>query len=82
MVYVQTDNKKEILLNTHWRRKRYLRNACTQLLAGCVLININYVLLIHCMEVYGREPSVDAHHERFGNNNLESLILPTKVFRY
>lgn len=67
-----TKNEIEIL-NEDWIQGDHLRLACAQLLAGCILVDNNQILLVNCNEVYGRLRTIDPHYERFQNTYTSTL---------
>ncbi|KAI7862701.1 hypothetical protein BDF14DRAFT_1852526 [Spinellus fusiger] len=64
------------LLNEDWNSGFHLRAVCTQLLAGCLLIEKDEVLLVNCIELYSRSKHQDIHFERF-NRAPSSSSVPT-----
>lgn len=45
---------------------RLEEQASGQLLAGVMLVDGRQTLLVNCIELCNRKPSIDAHYERFG----------------
>lgn len=58
-----------------------MRIAAGNLLAGAILVDKGQALLINCVELYNRKPSINPHHERFGSRFMVSS-LPTLSHRY
>ncbi|KAI7900882.1 uncharacterized protein BX663DRAFT_438374, partial [Cokeromyces recurvatus] len=79
--YEEINESAFSILNQDWKRKPYIRIACGQLLAGSILVEENQALLINCIELYNRKPSVDLHYERFGSRFSISSI-PSKNNKY
>ncbi|KAL9550810.1 hypothetical protein MBANPS3_004554 [Mucor bainieri] len=79
--YQEVDDLALDILNTDWSRGDYIRIAAGNLLAGAVLVDDTQALLINCIELYNRKPSIDPHHERFGSPFMVSS-LPTLSHRY
>ncbi|KAI9595880.1 hypothetical protein BDF19DRAFT_413340 [Syncephalis fuscata] len=63
--FSELDAKLCYHLNKDWRFKKSMMYFCSQVLAGAILMEGTTAILVNCLEVYGRTPSVDAHHERF-----------------
>jgi hypothetical protein len=59
------------VLNQDWKNKSHYRIASGQLLAGAILVDGRQILLINCIELYNRKPSMDAHYERFGTKFMD-----------
>lgn len=68
-------------MNQDWKRKPYIRTVCGQLLAGSIIVEENQALLINCIELYNRKPSVDLHYERFGSRfNISSIPSKNNIY--
>lgn len=63
--FIEINDEAKELLNTCWWQCPVMRYACARALAGMIIVDKNQALLINCLEVYGRVPSLDAHHERY-----------------
>ncbi|CEP17805.1 hypothetical protein [Parasitella parasitica] len=66
-----TENQLE-LLNEDWNFGFHLRAVSAQLLAGCLLVEKNEVLLVNCIELYSRSKHQDIHSERFDSASSNS----------
>ncbi|CEP17804.1 hypothetical protein [Parasitella parasitica] len=53
------------LLNEDWNFDLHLRAVSAQLLAGCLLVKKNELLLVNCIELYSRSKHQDIQSERF-----------------
>jgi hypothetical protein len=70
------------LLNRDWKNAPHYRLACLQALVGAIAVEGSQILFINCLEIYGRKPSIDVHHERFSGNNYATTTLPTPANIY
>lgn len=68
--YEEINSSALKMLNQDWKNKPYLRIACGQLSAGSVFVEGNEALLVNCIELHNRKPSVDPHYERFGSQYM------------
>jgi hypothetical protein len=73
--YIELDDDMCRLLNDDWELRPQMRFFCSRALAGSIVINNNNGtgITVNALEVYGRSKSVDAHHERYHNNNNAGL---------
>lgn len=82
------DNYQEIddtileYMNTDWTNNVALRQACSQALAGSIIVEGRHVLLVNCIEIYARKPTLDRHFERFSNTSNQYSSIPTLKSRY
>ncbi|KAI8058725.1 hypothetical protein BDF21DRAFT_390464 [Thamnidium elegans] len=68
------------ILNTTWNKKKYMKSASLQLLAGSVIVTNFKAIMVNCLEVYSRIPSLEAHAEK-EESYLENS-LPTTSSQY
>ncbi|ORE22001.1 hypothetical protein BCV71DRAFT_168600, partial [Rhizopus microsporus] len=71
--FVTLDDNHISLLNTSWDKKRYMKVASVQLLAGSILVTQTQSILVNCLEVYSCIPSLDAHAEKEAPNLASSI---------
>ncbi|GAA5809700.1 hypothetical protein MFLAVUS_003113 [Mucor flavus] len=74
-------------LNNNWELHPQFRFFCVRALAGSIIINHNdnTAALVNMVEVYGRQRSVDDHHERYSINNktgIQVTTLPSIITKY
>lgn len=72
--YEEIDDSVLSVLNQDWKNKPFYRIACGQLLAGSIFVEGKEILLINCVELYNRKPTIDAHHERFSSSFMISSL--------
>ncbi|GAA5796574.1 hypothetical protein HPULCUR_001947 [Helicostylum pulchrum] len=75
--YIEVNQTILDLFNRDWKNARHYSLACLQSLVGAILVENNQILLVNCIEIYGRKPSIDIHHERFSGNNYSNTTIPT-----
>ncbi|KAF9409903.1 hypothetical protein BGZ76_005597 [Entomortierella beljakovae] len=70
-------------MNKDWTFRPELQYACSQLLAGCILINTcnGQAVIANSIEVYGRTKQTDVHREHFSikKNKAIQTSLPPKI---
>ncbi|KAF9153524.1 hypothetical protein BGX20_004893, partial [Mortierella sp. AD010] len=70
-------------MNKDWMFRPELQYACSQLLAGCILINTcnGHAVMANSIEVYGRTKLIDIHREHFSIMKGKAIqtSLPPKV---
>jgi hypothetical protein len=71
--YTELNQNQMDILNEDWVQGQHLRLACAQLLAGCILVDQEQILLVNCKEFYGKLRTLDPHYERFENNYSSTL---------
>ena len=71
--YTELNQNQMDILNEDWVQGQHLRLACAQLLAGCILVVQEQILLVNCKEFYGKLRTLDPHYERFQNNYSSTL---------
>ncbi|KAI8081064.1 hypothetical protein BDF21DRAFT_339074, partial [Thamnidium elegans] len=69
------------VLNMDWKIDQYYRIVCGFLLSGTIFVEGREILLINCIELYNRKPSIDLHFEKFGATFNKSSV-PTLNNRY
>jgi hypothetical protein len=70
------------ICNTDWTTKPSLRLACAQLMAGALLVEGKQIIIINCIEVYARLPTLDRHFERFSSSTNPDSSIPTISNKY
>lgn len=74
-------NKSHIdILNTSWERRPYMKLVSAQLLAGSLIVTDTKAILVNCIEIYSRLPSLEAHTEKDIANMTNSV--PTVFSQY
>jgi hypothetical protein len=65
--YVEMNDEICELLNRDWQLSPHLRFSCAVIIAGCLLVNFRngQAVIANTVEVYGRQKTVDIHHESF-----------------
>ncbi|KAI8365705.1 hypothetical protein BD560DRAFT_401427 [Blakeslea trispora] len=85
--FIELTNDMCKLLNEDWELRPQMRYFCARALAGSIIVNNkdNLAVLVNTVEVYGRNKSSDAHHERYFNMSSSGLLnstLPPVITRY
>ncbi|KAG0168174.1 hypothetical protein DFQ28_004931 [Apophysomyces sp. BC1034] len=63
--------------NEDWEFTPQLRYHTTQLFAGCIFMEGGRTFFVNTVEIYGRDPQVDAHYENCLGSRLEESSFPT-----
>ncbi|SAM03863.1 hypothetical protein [Absidia glauca] len=76
--YVELADDTCQMMNDSWLRLPSLRYACSQLLAGSIIINNNNeAIIVNSVEIYGRDRIMDEHRER--SVNKEGVPVPSSL---
>ncbi|KAF9582548.1 hypothetical protein BGW38_000073 [Lunasporangiospora selenospora] len=76
--YIELDDEICKLLNQNWRSSTHLRFSSAVILSGCIILNSKsgHAIIANAVEMYGRESTVDIHHNSFGLRSGQSMTTP------
>ncbi|KAI7895220.1 uncharacterized protein EV154DRAFT_559636 [Mucor mucedo] len=82
--YIELDHQCSLYLNNNWSLNPIATHIASKILEEMILVEAHKALLVLCGEIYGRLPTLDAHHERTSitKGNLPQSSLPHADTKY